>query len=153
MAQAGKQVLAKTVATRDFLGAIAQNAAAFLSLDVKALSVGENVDAILKSVHIVSVEDLDWELWFFRTSGAAGNSTDPDVNSAYGVAVLPSTAVRIGAAGLYHFYLEDLDIPLLDSERTSKIHMALINRAAAGKTAGAAGAVRVALSIEPALGF
>ena len=152
MAQAGKQYVAKTVATRDFTGSLAQNAGAFLSLDVKSLGLGENVDAILRAVQVTSVEDLDWELWFFRTTGSGANSADPDVNAALGYVVLSSTMVRIAAAGLYQVYAEDLAIPIYDSDRTSKIHMALVNRAAGSKSAGAAGAVKVQLVLEPTLG-
>lgn len=153
MSQIGKTVVAKTVSTRDFLAGLAQNAGTFLSLDVSRLSLGENVDARLRAIHLVSVEDLDWEVWFFRTKDAAGNSADPDVNSALGIATLPTTGLRIAGAGLYHFYLEDVDIPIFDCDRTSKVHMALVNRAAGSKSANAAGAVRLELVLEPALGM
>ena len=153
MSQVGKTVVAKTVSTRDFTGSIAQNVGVFLSLDVASLSLGFNVDARLRAIHMVAVEDLDYEVWFFRTKDAAGNSLDPDVNSALGIVTLPTTGLRIAAAGLYHFYVEDLDIPVFDTDRTSKVHMALVNRSAGAKTAGAAGAVRLELVLEPALGM
>jgi hypothetical protein len=153
MAQPGKRVLARTLTTREFTGTIAQNAAAFASLDVKALSLGENVDALLRAVTIVSMEDLDWELWFFTKTGTAGNSAAPDTNTLIGRVVLPTTALQIAATGLYTFVADALQVQLYDEDRTSKIHMALVNRAAASKTAGAAGAVRVSLSVEPTLGW
>jgi len=151
MSQAGKRTITRTVSTRDFTGAIAQNAAAFLSLDVKGLGVGSRVDCLLRSVTVVSVEDLDWELWFFTKTGVAGNSADPDVNTLIGRVVLPSTALQIGATGLFTFYSEGLEINIFDDDNTSKIHMALVERAAAGKTAGAAGGVKITLALEQTL--
>lgn len=153
MAQLGKRVIARTLTTREFTGAIAQNAAAFASLDVKGLGVGERVDSVLRSITVVSVEDLDWEVWFFTKTGAVGNSADPDVNTLIGRVVLPTTALQIAGAGLFTFYAEGLNTLLLDEQGTSKIHMALVQRAAAGKSAGAAGAVRLSLVLEQALGW
>lgn len=150
--QTGKRLIAKTLSTRDFTGSLAQNAGAFVSLDVSGLGVGINVDSLLRAVNVVSMEDLDWELWFFRKTGTAGNDANPDTNALSGLVVLSATAVRIAGAGLYTFYTEGLNIHLFDEDRTSKIHMALINRTAGSKTAGAAGAVKVTLVIEPAMG-
>lgn len=151
MAQTGKTVVAKTVSTRDFTAALAQNAAIFLSLDVKDLGVGLNVDSLVRSLQILSVENLSWELWLFRS--ALQNPTDPDTNGALGYWAFGTTAVRIGGAGLYNYYIDGLGIPYRDLDRTSKIHMALINRSVASKTADAAGAVRLQLVLEPTLGW
>lgn len=151
MAQRGKVVVAKTVSTRDFVATLAQNAAIFLSLDVNQLGLGINVDAILSAVQITSVENLLWELWFFRSN--AGNTGDPDTSVALGyVAFTLAQGLRIGGAGLYQYYVDTLNIALLDAQATGKIHMALINRSAGAKTAGVAGGIRVQLVLEPTAG-
>lgn len=151
MAQAGKVIVAKTVSTRDFTAALATNAAIFLSLDVAGLGVGKRVDAIIRALQILSVENLDWEIWLFRN--ALQNPTNPDTNGALGYWNFGTTAVRIGGTGLYNYYIDGLGIPYLDDDQTSKIHMALINRSAASKTAGSGGAIKVQFVLEPTLGI
>lgn len=151
MAQAGKVAVVSTVAATQLRGALAQNAAAYLSLDVKGYGVGQRVDAIIKALQILSVENLDWELWFFRN--ALQDPSNLDLNRWMGYWRFGTTAVRIGGAGLYHYYIDGLGIPYQDEDNTSKIHLALINRSAAEKSADDAGAVRVQLVIEPTAGF
>lgn len=152
MAQAGKVVIARTVASSQFRDALAQNAALFLSLDVKGLALGQRVDALLRGIQIVSVENLSWEIWLFRN--AQYNTTDCDTNKALGRwSFVAATAVRIAGAGLYNYYIEGLQVPVHDEDGTSKVHMALINRSAASKTAGDAGELAISLTLEPQLGF
>lgn len=151
--QIGKVVVAKTVSTRDFTAALAQNAGTFLSLDVKDKGLGINVDSLLRAVQITMVEDLDYDLWFLsRTGSSANNATDPDLNAVLGAVTL-TVASRVAAAGLFVMYLDALQIPIYDSEASSKVHMALICRSVAGKSANAAGALKVQLVLEPRSGF
>lgn len=150
--QAGKVVIARTSASTQFREALAQNAALFLSLDVKGLGVGQRVDALLRGIQILSVENLAWEIWLFRNSQF--NNADADVNRAHGRwSFVAANAVRIGGAGLYNYYIEGLQVPVHDEDNTSRVHMALINRSAASKTAGDGGELAIALTLEPQLGF
>lgn len=151
MAQAGKVAVVSTSAANQFRATLAQNAALFLSLDVNSFGVGQRVDAIIKAIQILSVENLAWEIWFFRN--ALQDPANADTNRWMGYwTFVAGGAVRIGAAGLYHYYIDGLGLPYQDEDQTGKIHMALINRSAAGKSAGDAGAIRVQLVIEPTAG-
>lgn len=149
--QVGKITVVSTVAASQFRSALAQNAAENLSLDVASSGVGQRVDSILRSIKILSVEDRQWELWFYGRS-TYDTSNDPDVNTFRGAWLFGVSGVRIGGAGLYHYYVDGLYIPLKDLDQTSKIHMSLINRSAGAKSAGNAGAIRVALGLEMSLG-
>ena len=151
MAQVGKVVVASTVAASQFTGTLAQNAAAFLSLDLASFGVGQRVDAIIQAIQILSMENLSWEVWFFRTN--AQDPADADVNRFTGYWAFGTTAVQIGGAGLFHYYIDGLSIPYQDEQQTSKLHLALINRSAAGKSAGANGAIRVQVTLAPTLGW
>lgn len=151
MAQAGKVVLVTTDAATQLRSALAQNAALYLSLDLKQYAVGARADVMIRALQILSVENLDWELWFFRTSGF--DTADADTNRWCGYWQFGTTAVQIGGAGLYHYYIDGLAIPYQDEDNSSQLHLALINRSAAGKTAGDAGAIKVGVVLEPTLGW
>lgn len=149
--QVGKITTATTVAASQFRAALAQNAGENLSLDVNALGVGIRVDSIIRSIQIASAEDLQWELWFYGKN-TYNAPTDPDLNTRLGWYWFGVNGRQLAAAGLYHFYVDGLYIPYRDLDQTGKIHMTLINRSAGAKSAGAAGALRVQLGLEMALG-
>ena len=152
MAQAGKVAVVSTNASTQFRATLAQNAALFLSLDVASFGLGQRVDAIIKGIQILSVENLAWELWFFRT--AAQDAADPNVNRWTGLwTFAAASGLQVGAAGLYHYSVTGLEIPYQDEDGTSKVHMALINRSVGAKSAGDAGRIRVQLVLEPTAGM
>lgn len=149
--QVGKITTVTTVAASQFRSGLAQNAGENLSLDVNAAAVGLRVDSIIRSVMILSAEDRQWELWFYGKN-TYNAPTNPDLNFSYGSWWFGVSGRQLAASGLYHFYVDGLYIPYRDLDQTGKIHMTLINRSAAAKTAGDAGALRVALGLEMALG-
>lgn len=149
--QVGKITTVTTVAASQFRSALAQNAAENLSLDVNNAGVGIRVDSILRSLMIVSVENLLWELWFYGRNTYNAPAT-PDAQTFLGSWMFGVSGTQIGAAGLYHYYIDGLYIPIKDLDQTGKIHMSLICRSAAGKSAGDAGAIRVQLGLEQTLG-
>lgn len=151
MAQIGKFVLANTVAATQWRSALAQNAAENLSLNVASLGVGLGVNAVIRSIRVLSLEDLQWEFWFFNRN-TYDASVDPDTNGFVGSWWFGVSGRRIGAAGLYHYYIDGLMIPYQDLDMTSRLHVALINRSAASKTAGNAGAIQVRFGLEMTLG-
>ena len=151
MAQVGKIVPVTTVAASQFRSTIAQNAGENLSLDVNNGGFGIRVDSIIRTLQIMSKEDLQWELWFYGKN-TYNASADPDVNTRLGWFWFGVSGRQIAATGLYHYYVDGLYIPYRDLDQTGKIHMSLINRSAAAKTAGDAGAVKVVLGLEMALG-
>jgi hypothetical protein len=151
MSQVGKIIPVTTVAATQFRSALAQNAGENLSLDVNSYGVGIRVDSIIRTLQIMSVEDRQWELWFYGKN-SFNASVNPDVNTRNGWYWFGVSGRQIGAAGLYHFYVDGLYVPYRDLDQTGKIHMTLINRSAGAKSAGDAGALRVILGIEMALG-
>jgi hypothetical protein len=151
VAQTGKVVLVTTDAATQLRAALAQNAALNLSLDISKYAFGSRVDAIIRSLQIVSAENLAWELWFYRK-----NTYDAGVADAVrwcGYWQFGTTAVRIGAAGYYYYYIDGLGIPYIDEDNSSKLHFSLINRSAAAKSANDAGLIKVGAVLEPALGW
>jgi hypothetical protein len=151
MAQAGKLVVVATDPATQLREAIAQNAALDLSLDVKHFALGARADVIIRALTILSVEALTWELWFYRTGQY--DAAPIASNRWIGYQNFGSSPVRIGAAGLYHYYVNSLAIPYQDEDASSRIHLSLINRSAASKTAGDGGAIKLEITVEPTLGW
>lgn len=148
--QVGKITTVTTVAANQLRSALAQNAGEDLSLQVQSAAVGQRVDSIIRNITIVSVEDLNWELWFWGRN--TFNEPTPDIDTFIASWLFAVAGKQIGGAGLYHFYVDGLYIPYKDLDQTSRIHMTLVCRSAAGKSAGDAGAIRVRLGLEMALG-
>lgn len=150
--QVGKITRVTTLASSQFRSALVQNAGENLSLEVQRYGLGQRVDSVIRSVQILSVEDRQWELWFYGKNSYNTAPADPDLNTAYGFWWFGVSGRRIAAVGLYMFYVDGLYIPYTDQDSSSKVHMTLINRSAGAKTAGDAGAIRVQLGLEMALG-
>lgn len=148
--QVGKITPVTTSGASQFRSALAQNAAENLSLDVNSYGVGQRVDAIIRTLQITSVEDRQWELWFYGRN--TYNTPTVDSNTRVGWWLFGVAGKQIGAAGLYHYYVDGLYIPYRDLDQTGKIHMSLINRSAGAKSAGDAGALKLTIGIEMALG-
>lgn len=148
--QVGKITTVVTVAANQFRAGLAQNAGEDLSLQVQSAAVGLRVDSIIRNISIVSVEDRNWELWFWGRN--TFNEPTPDIDTFIGSWLFAVAGKQIGAAGLFHYYVDGLYIPYRDLDQTSKIHMTLVNRSAGAKSAGDAGAIRVQLGLEMALG-
>lgn len=150
MAQAGKQILVVTDPATQFRGAIAQNAMAVEAIDVRHLGLGGRADVAVRAVMVLSMEDLDWEVWIFRQPG--GSTASFALATLAGAAV-PLDKGQIGGAGLHVAYVDGLLLPAQDEADTSNLYVGLVCRSAAGKTAGDAGAVSVRLAVEPTLGW
>lgn len=167
--QIGQLVNVRTNPATQFTGALAQNAALTENLripqgtEVAGLGFADggigSGKSRVRSILIQSVENLDWEVWIWATDAFNVSTSDPALNFPLGYALLAgSTAKRIGGAGLYYYFLSGLDIPLQDEDvitnnGPNEIHLMLVNRAAASKTAGAGGAIRIDLNIEPSTGW
>ena len=138
----------------DFTGACAQNAGLTADI-VLARSLqragGESL-AILKSIAITSVQNLAWELWLMGNSGGASGTIASE--NFYGRWTFNAAdAVQLAGAGLYHYYIDGLDVSYVDLDRVGKVHLLLINRSAVAKIAAAPGAVRVRIGLESATGM
>lgn len=138
----------KTVSTVDYLPALAQNAGANANITLAGALAGVNGNSRvrLKNISIISVENLSWEIWFF-TANTFQTTIDADTFLGFW-SFAASDAKRIAATGLYYYYVEDLDVPYLDTDNTGKLHMTLVNRSAASKTANAGGAITIKVTAE-----
>lgn len=142
-------VTIRSVSTVDFIAGIAQNAADTANLPIPQVSQGAPGGGGVFTVNscvIQSVENLAWEIWLF------GKNTfeEAAIDNEFFLGSWTFTALaglRIGSAGFYHYFVSDLQIPYrdLDASGTTKanLHIALINRSASAKTAGAGGAIVV----------
>lgn len=133
-----------------FVGAIAQNASeeANISLPSALDGIKGNARSRIRSIIIESDENLAWELWFFGKD--LFQESDLDLDYFLGsVTFATGDGLRIGGAGQYCYYREDLDLAYEDFDNSGELHVALVNRSAASKTAGASGEVVVTFYLEP----
>lgn len=161
MAQRGQLVLVRTDPATQFRAAVVQNAAATLDMlpgtglgffDV-GLSASQSARARLAALSLISVENLTWEVSLWARDTFASPTFTADGSDFLGrVTLTNTTATRIGGAGVYYYYVDGLDVPYVDRDQTSELHLMLIPRSA-GKSADDAGAVQIALALEPTLGF
>lgn len=150
--QAGLITLVKTDKDVHFTGAIAQNAQANENIGrpytPEALVAGLAARGRLRSIQISATENLAYEIRLYRTDGF--NNTDADLNKLCGWwAFSTGDATRVAAAGLYNYYVDGLDILYYDEDQTGEVHVGLVNRSVASKTAGAGGEMTVVLGFEP----
>jgi hypothetical protein len=133
-----------------FTGAIAQNAKEDENVVLPGALDGirGNARGYIKGIMIQSDENLAWELAFWSTDGFENTDLDLDTFISRWSFVV-ADGVRFGGTGQYYYYIEGLKIPYVDEDNTGELHMSLVNRSAAAKTAGAAGEVVVEVYMEP----
>jgi hypothetical protein len=133
-----------------FTGAIAQNAKEDENLTLPGTLRGTNGNAriAIRSIMLQSDQNLSWELIFWSTDGFDNTDLDLDTFlSRWTFAV--ADGVQIAGANQFYYYIEGLDIPYVDADNTGELHVSLVCRSAAGKTAGAGGEVVVQIAAEP----
>lgn len=134
----------RTSSSVEFTGAIVQNAQETENIVLPSSLQGINGTAsnILHAIEIVATENLAYTLDFYGTD--AFNSATPNLNRFLGTwAFAASDGTQVAGAGLYRYYIDGLSIPLWDYDKTGELHVALVNRSVAAKTAGAGGAMAV----------
>lgn len=147
MSQLGQLLILATDPATQFVSAIAQNAGEYLGLNATSV-LGLTGRGRVQHVALRTVENKDWELYFFGSS--AHNSGTIALNKYLGrVEFVAANGKQIAASGLY-LYDKTCDIPVRDEERTGLVHLVLVNRS----TVTTAGASRIAieLSIDPTHG-
>jgi hypothetical protein len=163
--QLGRLILVRTDAATQFRGSLAQNAVATLNLAAptgpgqtdgyldQGLAAGGVVTARVRTITLVSIENLAWEiqLWGKDTFGTYSVLNDLVPFGLY--TFQTGDGKRNAGAGPYIYYVSGLDIPYVDLDKSGELHLALVNRSAAAKTAGDAGALFVQLGMEPSLGW
>lgn len=152
MSSAVYQYEFKTDPTAQFTAALAQNNGIDLDLLMSGNATPPQPTALagvngdtrgnLKSLTIISVQNLAWELiaWESATHGTVAAGTVQFIGRWTFVA---SDGVQIGGAGDFYYYIDGLDEPLVDADKTAKLHFTLVNRSAVSKLANAAGAIQV----------
>lgn len=154
MALAGQIHLIRSDKDVHFTGAIAQNAGEAESI----LFTGDIAPQRyrIRSLNIISEENLAWEVVFFARStfNGAPQIADIDLYTFLGYFSFGAgDAIRIAATGPYLYYIDGLDIAYEDQDESQTLHLMLVNRSAAAKTAGAAGEVVVQTGVELELGW
>lgn len=140
----------RTSSAVEFTGAIAQNAQETENIVLGSALQGTNGIAanILQAIEIVATENLAYTLDFYGTD--AFNSATPNLNRFLGTwAFAASDGLQVAGTGLYRYYIDGLGIPLWDYDNSGELHVALVNRSVAGKSAGAGGAMTVTFWCTP----
>lgn len=147
MSSAVYQYEFKTDPSTQFRAAIAQNAKTDLDFTLPPTLAGVNGDArsLLKSLTIVSIENLAWELWLWRS---ATHATLTGGVTAAGSNVIGRWTFAAGdgiqdVTGDFIYYIDGLEIPVTDDDKTGKLHLSLVNRSVASKSANDAGAIQI----------
>ena len=161
MSQLGQIVSLTTDPAVDFVDAISDEVMDLESLELDLSICGTpTARCRITGISIVSTEALDWRLWLWRK--AAGPGADIAANSFIGFWTFASSAaVRIGATGLYYYFIFGLDIPYTDEDTaeekpdptkpSGRFHLGL-QPTSGGKSAGEAGAVKITLFVDPTHG-
>jgi len=144
-----------SVETSHFTGALIEDAIELESLDFPSdwgvIGLGE---CVIESATIQSKQNLDWDLWIFSSS--SGNATTlSDDGFVDGFHFPREAGFRIAGANQYYYSSPSnhLAVPYFDEDRSSRVHIALINRSAVAKLAGVTGEVRVRLMVRPTYGI
>lgn len=158
--QAGNIVRVTSLKATHFTDALATNAGEYEDVQLpEGIAAGRHCRCRLRQIQVVSTENLDWEIWLLSKTG--GTTADADTDPLLGFwSFVAADAKRVAGAGLFHYYIDGLDVPYEDMDRGAGVagtggylHTCLVNRSAAGKTAGAGGALTVRWGVEMTLGF
>lgn len=147
-----------------FTAALAQNAALNGRIKLtEAIAAGRHARAVIQGITITSLDHCDWEVWFWRNSvfqGVAG--AGEDFAGFYSFSSTGNDGKQIGAAGLYYYHVENLDIPYWDDDAQATptnqagvigafLNVSLVNRSVGGKTLN--GWFDLSVMLQPTLGW
>jgi hypothetical protein len=160
----------RTKSTVHFLGALAAagaaatehlktigNSSVTAGVVPEGLAAGGHVRSRLRSIRILSVQLLPWEVQLFHRAAGIGGAV-LDTESFVGTwsftgSGTPGDGSQATGDTFYYYYVDGLDVPYEDLDVTSQIHVRLINRhAATAKIAGASGAITIEFGLEPSTG-
>lgn len=156
--QLGQVFKVRTDKDVDFTAAAAQNAMITADLINNSVGAGGNARSRIKSISILSDQNLAWEVNFFGDSNFMVNQANLDSVLFLGRWTFQvADGLQIAATGPYLYYVDGLDIPYLDADgatppaHVGQIHVGLVNRSATAKNAGATGEIVLELGVEPTL--
>lgn len=164
MAQRGQLITVRTDPATQLRAACAQNAALTLNLPMGSgngyvdagLAGGKTVKSRLQSLRIASVENLAWDVWLWRSDLFNTYASVADLATQYVAGRYPfaeANGVQIAGTGPYYYYVDGTDEMYQDLDLTGEVHLMLVNRSAASKSADDAGAILIELNFEPCLGW
>lgn len=131
-----------------FTGSLAQNAG-----EDENLTGLDSGSGSIEQVIILSDQNLAWEVQFYKTDGF--DDTDLDLDTYCGSVVFAQGDGRqVGGAGPYKYSSSYMVSPInflnyKDDDKTSEMHIKLVNRSATSKNAGATGEVIVMVAYRP----
>lgn len=162
--QNGNLITVRTDPATQLRATCAQNAALTLNMTPGnangyvdgSLSAGGTCRARVKSLRIASVENLDWGIWLWRSSLFNTYASVADLAAQYVAGMyefVAANAKQIAGTGPYYYYIEGTDEMYEDLGRAGNVHLMLVNRSAAAKSANDAGAILIEVNFEPVLGW
>lgn len=132
-----------------FTGALAQNAREDESIALPAQ--WRTTECVVEGIAVISDQNLEWDVYLFSSSAFSNSNMDLDMFAD--CTNFPSTSGKqIAGAGSY-YYPSPSGIQLPYKSADSSIHIALVNRSATGKNAGATGEVVVLVYVRPVTGI
>jgi len=122
-----------------FTTALATNA-----IDIENLGAAPTPNIIISRVTVLSDQNLDWDLMFFKNNTAQPNA-DADLDAMVDwVRFEDSDGVQVAGAGLWRYSVSGLELRYASDD--GNVYVGLINRNAVAKNAGATGEIVVELS-------
>jgi len=136
-----------------FSGALAQNAIELENLSFPADwgTVGIQ-ECVIEGITIQADQNLEWDVFIWATDGHS--DTDLDLDKFIDFTNFATTdGKQIAGAGQYYYSSpSNLSIPYRDDDKTSELHVGLVNKSATAKNAGATGEVVVEFHVRPVYG-
>ena len=153
MAQAGILHIVRTDKLVHFTDALILGAVEHEDLRFpEAIAAGNHARSVIRTLMILARENLAYEVVFWRSD--QHDDPDPALDSFIGVwPFIGADGLQIAGAGLFRYYVAGLQIPYQDFDRTGELHISIVNRSAAAKTAGAVGELEIELGVEDSLGW
>ena len=106
----------------------------------------------IKKITIQADQPLDFVVLLFGKDTFDTVDLDTDSFLASEELDLPTDGIRIGGAGQYYLDMFGLDLDYVDADGTNELHVALLNKSATSKNAGATGEVKITFTYIPRVG-
>jgi len=151
-----RKIVVRSDKDTHFSGALIQNA-----VEHEDIAIDERLhrtnEFVVEQIAIISDENLEWDVFFWSTSGNLDASDYDDDKFIEYQNFSSSSGKQIAAAGGFYYATSGLAIPYRDDgvdERSNSaiLHVSLVNRSAGAKTAGSAGEAVVICTLRPVYG-
>lgn len=161
--QAGRITRIRTNSTTDLTAACALNAMITVDIKNNAVGAGGAVKSRVRSLTLMSDQNLAWEINFFGTADYVSliATSFESVHFLGRYQFQAADGLQIAATGAYYYYIDGLDLAYQDFDFGNKVrnpvadigvvHVGVVNRGAGAKNAGATGRLVVGIGIEDTL--